>query len=71
MFSVYILPPIKYPNGKTYLKIGHVVYPRFDDNTIVKLLHSLEEVQNWYYQGDYPKAKIYFQKSFKSFYPGI
>jgi glycine/D-amino acid oxidase-like deaminating enzyme len=68
---VYILPPIKYPNGKTYLKIGHVTYPSMDENKIAQTLHSLDEVQQWYCQGEYPKAKKFFEKSFKSIYPGV
>lgn len=68
---IYILPPIKYPNGKTYLKIGHVVYPKLDENKLGKVLTTLEEVQEWYCQKDYPKARKYFKTHFESLYPGV
>ena len=68
---IYILPPIKYPNGKTYLKIGHAVYPNLDEKKLGKLLNTLDEVQEWYCQEDYPKARKYFKGHFESLYPGV
>ena len=68
---IYILPPIKYPNGKTYLKIGHVVYPKLDENKLGQTLNTLDEVQEWYCQEDYPKARKYFKKHFESLYQGV
>ncbi|XP_033630824.1 uncharacterized protein LOC117292780 [Asterias rubens] len=37
----YILPPIKYPDGKIYVKIGHGGY-------LEETLSSLDEVKRWY-----------------------
>ena len=69
---VYILPPIKYPNGKTYLKIGHGVHPDFEDKEeLSKLLETLDDVQKWYCQENYPKARNFFKTLFKTMYPDI
>ena len=36
--SCYILPPVRYPNGKVYIKVGHM------NDAIDKRLHSQKEV---------------------------
>lgn len=39
--SCYVLPPVKYPDGKMYLKIGH-------GSQYESILRSHQEVQAWY-----------------------
>lgn len=69
---IYILPPIKYPNGKTYLKIGHVVRPNFQyKDELGTPLETLSDVQKWYCQEDYPNARKYFKRHFKMMYPDV
>ncbi|CAH1255479.1 PIPOX [Branchiostoma lanceolatum] len=45
----YILPPIGYPDGKFYMKIGHGV--RWE-----ALLHTEGQVRDWYRSGGVPEA---------------
>lgn len=40
--SVYLLPPIQYPDGKYYLKIG-------GDDTPVAYLHTFEALRDWFH----------------------
>jgi sarcosine oxidase len=42
--SSYLLPPIKYPDGKYYLRIGPGMQP------IVKQLNTFKEMREWYVQ---------------------
>ncbi|XP_077989599.1 uncharacterized protein LOC144443882 [Glandiceps talaboti] len=49
-YDCYILPPIKYPNGKYYLKIGHRTLYR-------KLLSTASEVTEWF-KNDGNKAAL-------------
>ena len=42
--SIYLLPPIKYPDGKWYMRIGPGMQP------IVKQLETLEEMRQWFIQ---------------------
>ena len=42
--SIYLLPPIQYPDGKYYFRIGPGMQP------IVKQLDTLEEMRDWYIQ---------------------
>ncbi|XP_077991748.1 uncharacterized protein LOC144445969 [Glandiceps talaboti] len=39
-FDYYIMPPIKYPNGKYYLKIGHRLHRT--------ILHTATDVSEWF-----------------------
>ena len=69
---VYVLPPIRYPNGKTYLKIGHIVLPGSEDECgLGKVLKTSGDVQKWYCQEDYPKARKYFRSVFKTIFPDV
>lgn len=68
---VYILPPIKYPNGKTYIKLGHTVYPTEDSEHIGKHLETLDDVKNWYCQSDYPKGRKFLCSAFSKILPSI
>lgn len=40
--SVYLLPPVRYPDGKWYMRIGPGMQP------IVQELHSVGEMTSWY-----------------------
>jgi sarcosine oxidase len=40
--SIYLLPPVKYPDGKHYMRIGPGMQP------FVKELHSAAEMTDWY-----------------------
>ncbi len=40
--SIYLLPPIEYPDGKWYARIGPGMQP------IVEELHTLEKMRQWY-----------------------
>jgi len=42
--GTYILPPVLYPNGKYYLKLGH-------GDKFKRIFHEKEEVENWYKNG--------------------
>ena len=46
--GTYILPPILYPDGKYYLKLGH--HDKFEEN-----LTTSEAIKDWYEQSDYLK----------------
>ena len=43
--GTYILPPILYPDGKYYLKLGH------GDHFEI-IIQNLEEIKNWYKNGN-------------------
>ena len=43
--GTYILPPILYPDGKYYLKLGH------GDHFEI-IIQNLEEMKNWYKNGN-------------------
>ena len=43
--GTYILPPILYPDGKYYLKLGH------GDHFEI-IIQNLEEMKNWYNNGN-------------------
>ena len=43
--GTYILPPILYPDGKYYLKLGH------GDHFEI-IIENLEEMKNWYKNGN-------------------
>lgn len=47
--GTYILPPILYPDGKYYLKLGH--HDKFEEN-----LTTSEAIKDWYDQSDYLKG---------------
>ena len=39
--GTYILPPMLYPDGKYYLKLGH-------HNAFERILHTPEQMESWY-----------------------
>ena len=39
--GTYILPPILYPDGKYYLKLGH-------HNAFEQIVHTPEQMESWY-----------------------
>ncbi|CAH1793247.1 unnamed protein product, partial [Owenia fusiformis] len=46
----YILPPILYPDGKIYIKIGHA-------HTFEEVVSTKTEIQNWYTRKEHPEAQ--------------
>ena len=46
--GTYILPPILYPDGKYYLKLGH--HDKYEET-----LTTSEAIKDWYDQSDYLK----------------
>lgn len=42
--SIYLVPPIKYPDGKWYIRLGPGMQP------VVRQLKSLEDMRQWYIQ---------------------
>ena len=65
---IYLLPPIKYPNGKYYIKLGPSVA---FENPVTTELGSHQEVIDYYCQKDYPLAREYFTKKFSLLFPSI
>ncbi|KAL4228177.1 hypothetical protein ACF0H5_013611 [Mactra antiquata] len=59
----YMLPPIKYPNGKYYIKLGFI-------NPNCQQIHTRDEMKQWYAEGD-PKYKEDIAKFLKSLFKGI
>ena len=43
--GTYILPPILYPDGKYYLKLGH-------HDAFEKIFNTPEEIEAWYQNGE-------------------
>jgi len=60
----YILPPILYPDGKYYLKIGHG--GAFEDP-----LHSFDQVQSWYHGNGSTEAVNKLLSLVSEIVPGI
>ncbi|XP_061173902.1 N-methyl-L-tryptophan oxidase-like [Saccostrea echinata] len=46
----YMLPPIRYPDGKYYIKLGH------SHDSVPKLLHTGTQMKKWFDQG--PDARL-------------
>ncbi|KAK3575878.1 hypothetical protein CHS0354_029827 [Potamilus streckersoni] len=44
--SYYMLPPIKYPDGRYYIKLGH------NHTTIPKSIQTSDEAKRWFCEGD-------------------
>lgn len=53
--SIYSLPPIVYPDGKTYLKIGGTL-------RTPKYLHSAEETRAWFHSDGNPVEAVALQE---------
>ena len=66
---IYILPPIVYPNGKQYIKLGHTV--NHPEEELEKKLRTLEEVKEWYCLEDHPRAREHFTKYFSRMFPTV
>lgn len=66
---LYILPPIQYPNGKYYIKLGHTV--NYPEEGLEQSLGTLEEVKDWYCMEDYTPARDHFTKYFAQMFPSI
>lgn len=61
----YVLPPIKYPDGRTYLKMG------YEGKALNKVLSSQEESQRWMQSGRaVPELVSAAERMAKTFFPG-
>ncbi len=64
--SIYLLPPIRYPDGKWYVRIGPGMQP------IVKQLDKLEEMRQWcIYQQITDEQRDFLMQMKQKFIPGI
>jgi sarcosine oxidase len=52
--SSYLLPPIEYPDGKSYIRIGPGMQP------IVEQLFSLEDMRQWYIKQEITQSQYGF-----------
>lgn len=59
----YILPPVTYPDGKTYLKIGG------DPEDVV--LDSVAQMGDWFRGGGDPKVGTYLESVMRDLMPGL
>jgi sarcosine oxidase len=62
--GIYLLPPIRYPDGRNYLKMGC-------DTRADKFLHSFEEMSAWMTAGDSDVVKAAMQAAIEAIIPGI
>jgi hypothetical protein len=60
----YALPPIKYPNGRWYIKLGH-------DESLGKPLLEEEDVARWYRGGGDPAVADYLRVALQGLLPGV
>ncbi|XP_071040633.1 putative sarcosine oxidase [Parasteatoda tepidariorum] len=61
----YILPPIKYPDDKHYLKIGHI------GEIVNSELTTLDEVKKWYQSTGSEDTLSFFSRMLKDLLPGL
>lgn len=62
--DIYLLPPIRYPNGRFYLKMGC--------NTAVdQTLSTLEEMRRWMIAGESDRMLAPLQAALQSIIPGL
>ena len=59
----YVLPPIRYPDGKTYLKIGG------EPNS--RTLHSKEDLTHWFASSGDPDMKSYMSQRMTRLIPNL
>lgn len=59
----YILPPIRYPNGKTYIKIG--------GDQIDKKLESIDEIKAWFKSGGSGEVGACLKSMLLEIIPGL
>ena len=63
--GTYILPPILYPDGHYYLKLGH--HDKFE-----RIIETKEELEAWYNDGRGDQAAVEELTRFiRSFLPGL
>lgn len=61
--DIYLLPPIRYPDGRTYLKIGGGPHDR--------PLHTAAEMRDWFKSRGEPNAAEALSKIFQRIVPGL
>jgi sarcosine oxidase len=63
MLGIYMLPPIRYPDGRIYLKIG--------GDPVDVALETEADVRAWFRTGGSPQALDYFVETMKAFMPDL
>lgn len=61
--DVYVLPPVAYPDGKTYLKIG-------GDPKDVEL-DSIDDIKDWFRSGGDPDVAVFLADALRGIMPGL
>lgn len=62
--GVYILPPIKYPDGKTYIKLGGALFD-------MDYPQSAAELERWFYGEGSPAEAENLEKELRRVIPGL
>ncbi|XP_042912375.1 uncharacterized protein [Parasteatoda tepidariorum] len=65
LYGAYILPPIKYPDGKYYLKIGH------KGSIVNSELKNLKEIKNWYNCSGEKYISEHYSKIIQDLFPDL
>lgn len=60
---IYLLPPVRYPDGKVYLKIG--------GEPVDIVLNGEHEIRNWFRAGGSPKVRDDFSEIIETLVPAI
>lgn len=63
MLGIYMLPPIRYPDGRTYLKIG--------GDPVDVALESEADIRDWFRSGGSRQVQDYFIERMKAFLPDL
>jgi len=63
MLGIYMLPPIRYPDGRIYLKIG--------GDPVDVALETEADVRAWFRTGGSPQVEDYFVEMMKTFVPDL
>ncbi|XP_074650701.1 peroxisomal sarcosine oxidase-like [Tubulanus polymorphus] len=64
----YLMPPIRYQNGKYYIKVGHAERGKDD---MERLLRTPEELKNWYSSNGNQYAISFLEKTLREFFKDI
>lgn len=59
----YLLPPIRYPDGRTYLKLG--------GDPVDKVIRTADEISDWFRSGGDPKVGAYLRDTIEELIPGL
>lgn len=62
--EIYLVPPVEYPNGRTYIKLG-------SNAAADRLLGSLAEIQAWMRAGDAEPISTHQQAAIEQLFPSV